>query len=208
MKLLYVFRRAAAASVFGVAAVSAQAVPVAFSCTTNNSGQCASVAAQIGLDVTDLGGGQASFSFSNIGPIGSALTDIYWRSSALTGGGAIVDSGAGVSFSWGASPSNPGGGIPWNASVAADSDAPAGPNGADPGQWVRFALGYTGTFDDLIASIGGAGQVAIHIQRIGTGDDSEWAVSAPPGPAVPEPGKAVLTLAGLAAVAFLVVRRR
>src|SRR5688572_29017152 len=113
MKLSYAFSRAAAVSVLGFAAAfAAQAVPVAFSCTTNNSGRCASVVRQIALDIADLGGGWASFSFSNTGPIGSTLTDIYWRGASLTGGGAIVVSGAGVSFSWGASPHNPGGGIP------------------------------------------------------------------------------------------------
>jgi len=203
MKLQSALRQLAAAALLGSVA-AAQAVPVTFTCTSDNSGQCPAVAAQISLDIVDLGGGQATYTFSNTGPIGSTLTDIYWRSDDLTGGGAIADSGAGVSFSWGASPNNPGGGIAWDANVSADSNAPAGPNGVDPGEWVSFTLAYTGNFADLISDVGSGGQVAIHLQRIGPNDESDWAVSTP----IPEPGTYALMLAGLGAVGFIARRRR
>lgn len=204
MKLQFAHRQALAAACLGFAGLTAHAVPVTFNCASNNSGQCPAVAAQVLLDVVDLGGGQATFTFSNSGPIGSTITDIYWRSTAVSGGGAIVDSGAGVSFSWGANPNNPGGGIHWDAHVGADSNAPVGPNGVDPSQWVSFTMAYAGGFGDLVSSLGGDGQLAIHLQRIGPRDESDWAVSTP----IPEPGSYALTLAGLAVVGFIARRRR
>jgi hypothetical protein len=195
-------RQAAAAASLGLTVFAAQAVPVAFACASNNSGVCPAVVTQIVLDVVDLGGGQATFRFSNSGPLDSSLTDIYWRSTSLVGGGSIVDSGAGVSFSWGAAPSNPGGGIAWDAALSADSNAPTQPNGVNPGEWVSFTLGYSGSFDALLTE---AGQVAIHLQHLGVGnEDSDWAVSTP----IPEPHIYALMFAGLGAIGFIARRRR
>src|SRR5262245_30628492 len=115
-----------------------------FSCVTNSSAaNCAAGGSQLQLAVTAGEGGSTNFRFTNSGPLASSITDIYfdWASGAYSlNGGAITDSGAGVSFSWGASPPNlPGGNaIGFVADKAADSNTPVQPMGVNPGEWVNF----------------------------------------------------------------------
>src|SRR5688500_9979671 len=148
MKLQFALKQAAVATAFALAGLAAQAqTTVGFTCTSNDSGVCPAVASQITLTITDLGGGLATFRLDNTGSLDSSITDVYWQNTSLTGGGSITDSGAGVSFSWGASPPNPGGGIAWDASISADSNNPTQPNGGNPGAGVSFAVGYSGTVE-------------------------------------------------------------
>src|SRR5688500_3166113 len=90
--------------------------------TSNNS---ADVASQLFAEITDAGSGQVDFKFTNAIGIDSSITDIYFDDGAgvLSAIASISDSGAGVSFSQGASP----------------GDLPSG-NSADPDFEVTTSL--------------------------------------------------------------------
>jgi PEP-CTERM motif len=185
----------------------ATALAQSFVCLSDNSGQCSAVASQIEMTITDLGSGQVAFRIDNNGPIASTVTDIYWEASPLTSAIAVTDSGAGVSFSFGAAPPNPGGGAGWNAEFAADSDAPTSSNGVNPFEWVQFTFGYTGSFASLLDSFSTTdSHVALHVQAIGTSGNSDWMQTTTPP--IPEPSTYALMLAGLGAVGFMARRRR
>ena len=118
---------------------SASALPVGFSCITgNDAGNCATGAAQLSVAVSDVGGNEVLFHFSNTGASASSITDVYFDDGTLLGIAGLIDAdddalgsfgSAGVDFSQGASPPDlPGGssvGFEVTAGFLADSDAPA-----------------------------------------------------------------------------------
>ena len=118
---------------------SAEAQNYSFNCITNNTAaDCATGEAQFAMSVTSAAG-VVNFLLTNTGPNASSITDVYfdWTSSTYAlSQGVLTDSGAGVSFSWGASPPNlPGGkGIGFSADLAADSNNPTQPMGVNPGE--------------------------------------------------------------------------
>ena len=182
------------------AAFTAHAQNYSFSCITyNRAADCATGEAQFSLAVNDTGN-VVNLTFNNSGPSPSSITDIYfdWTSSAyaLTQG-VLTDSGAGVSFSWGASPANlPGGNsIAFSADLATDSNAPVQPMGVNPGEWLNIA--FT-TSADLVAGLNSGGlRVGIHTQGY-QGGGSESLVLSP----IPEPETYAMLIAGLALLGF------
>lgn len=194
------------AGLLALAAFTAEAQNYSFSCiTNNNAADCATGQTQFSLSVTDTGS-VVNFTFANSGPGASSITDIYfdWATSMtpLTTG-VLTDSGAGVSFSWGASPPNlPGGSsIGFVTDLAADSNSPAQPMGVNPGEWLNVA--FT-TDQDLIAALNsGALRVGIHTQGY-VGGGSESLVVSP----IPEPETYAMLAAGLALLGWQVRRRK
>jgi hypothetical protein len=62
----------------------AAAAVLGFGCITNNlPGDCLIAEAQLTVDVTDPGGGQVLFTFSNSGPDDSSITDVYFDDGSL-----------------------------------------------------------------------------------------------------------------------------
>ena len=97
----------------GGVANPAAAATLGFGCITNNSPiDCTIAEAQLFVDVTDAGGGQVLFTFSNLGPASSSITDVYFDDGSLLAI-ALVSNSPGVDFSQLASPANlPGGATP------------------------------------------------------------------------------------------------
>lgn len=193
---------------------AAQAQNYSFSCVSNNSStNCATGEAQLGMTLTQ-GAGYVDFLFTNAGPLASSITDVYWDwtgSSSLYTAGAITSS-SGVSFSWGASPSNlpSGNGLTpsFSANLGADSNSPTRPNGVNPTEWVSFRLltSLTTTAADLAS---GSLRVGLHVQGFtGGGSESYVNRSTTVVAPVPEPEAYALMLAGLGVVGAVARRKR
>ena len=189
---------------------SACALPYSFYKITDNGNT--NVASQLSANVFTGAGiyaGQVGFTFSNAGPIGSSITDIYFDDGTLLALASIVN-GAGTLFASPATPGDlPGGNLaspPFVTTDAfsADSSAPdVMLNGVNPGESVTiyFTLQDTKTYADTIAALAnGSLRMGLHVQAIGTTGGSDSYVNL-----VPEPY--TLLLLGLGLVGVAGVRR-
>src|SRR5262245_49000897 len=97
----------ATALLFALAASPSAAASFGFSCVppASRPADCATGEAQLFVDVTDPGSGKIDFTFRNVGPGASSITDIYWDDNALLEIFSISSS-SGVHFSKGANPPN------------------------------------------------------------------------------------------------------
>lgn len=204
-------RLAALATLTAAALPAAHAQSFGFDCITNNSaGNCSAGESQLGMTFSNAGGGFVDFRFTNTGPAALSITDIYWdwtgsSPSLSTWFASITDSGAGVDFSFGASPSNLSGGntVGFDANLGADTNSPTQPNGVNPGEWVNFR--FWGSFSALSAALtSGALDVGIHVQGFANGGSESFVVTTP----VPEPSTYALMLAGLGAIGWVARRRK
>ncbi len=195
-----------------VVPTQARAVALGFSCISNNDpGDCAIGEAQLVVDVSDAGGGEVLFSFSNTGAASSSITDVYFDDGSLLSLAVVINDLVApgiVDFSQGASPGDlPAGN---NASPAfnttagfnADSNPPTQPNGVNPGEvlGIRFTLMPGRDFDDVLGELAdGTLRIGIHVQGYTSGG-SESLINVP----LPEPG--LLALLGLGAAALVGAR--
>lgn len=207
-----------------LAPARAALVTYGFHCISSGvAAACASGQSQLWLDVTDrLNGstltGQALFIFRNAGPAPSSITDVYFDDGTLLGI-AAVQNWAGVSFSQDAAPPNlPGGSalapaFQTTAGFSADSDPPAQPNGANPGERVGilFNLIAGASYLDVIAALNGsvvdadgapALRVGLHAQGFADGNSAAFVndTSSLQPSAVPLPAAAWLFVGGLVAL--------
>jgi hypothetical protein len=196
---------------------NSQAQDYSFSCVSNNSAtNCATGQAQLGMSLTQ-GSGFVDFRFTNTGTLASSITDIYWD---WAGGESLFDasvgtisSSAGVSYSWGANPGNlPAGqnlSPSFSAELSADSNAPARPNGVNPGEWVsfRFLTGVTSSAADLFS---GDLRVGLHVQGFGNGGSESFVNggTTPIASPAPEPETYAMMLAGLGIVVGIARRKK
>jgi len=196
--------------------MAANAIPFSFGCISNNNTvNCTTGESQLSVDVTG-GAGFVDFRFSNAGPNASSIADIYWDWTGTgfftAAQGTITDSGAGVSFSFGANPNNLPAGNNANpdfeATIGSDSNPPAQPNGVNPGEWVNFHFAAaTPTFQSIIDALNtGALRLGLHVQGFANGGSESFVNEGPPTTSVPEP--AMLSLFSLVLLGVGFMRRR
>jgi hypothetical protein len=189
-------------------ASNAWAASYGFGCISGNiAGDCAIGEAQLLVDVTDAGGGQVLFTFSNSGPEDSSITDVYFDDGTLLGIASIVNTVGTVEFSQNATPeelpaaNNASPPFVTTAGFSADSVEPVQPLGVNPGETLGIVFDLIGgqTFADTLGELAaGTLRIGIHVQGYYSGG-SESFVN------VPEPSTALLISIGLVGLA---ARRR
>jgi hypothetical protein len=172
--------------------------------TYNDPTDCGNAEAQFQIQIMDSGDSLVQFSFLNLGPDASSITDIYFQGGSLLGIASIDNSDPGVSFSINATPTNlPGGqsiSEPFIATFSLDADAPVQPMGVNPGESLDVVLNLQpgATYFDILSELdSGELRVGIHVQGF-DGGGSESVISNP----VPEPSTAPLLCIGLIGLAY------
>jgi hypothetical protein len=171
--------------------------------------------------------GHLRFIFANLGSVASSICDVYFDDGTLLGISSIFGS-TGVSFDDPASPADlPGGNsitpvFDVSQDFSADSDSPVAENGVSPGEWlvIDFELINGKTYASTLAALvlGGTNgahsdalRIGLHVQSIGTNEESDGFINTPPPPSggnegVPEPASIVLLATGV--LGAVVLKRR
>jgi hypothetical protein len=214
---------AASALVASAGFMPANAVTLGFNAiTSNNAAQVTIAEAQMFLDVTDAGSGNVLFLFSNIGPIASALGQIYFNDDTplYSTTSFVITNGTGVSFVRDITPDSLPGGTGFGfgpgdtLEFEADANNPVPTNGVNPGETLGITLSLLAgfDFDDVLTKLSnGLLAVGIHVQSIGLAANglggSESLINDPynndTNPVVPLPAAFPLLLGGLGGLAWL-----
>lgn len=186
---------------------SAEAYTLTFESITNiNPTNVAVGEAQMFVDVTDLGGGEARFHFTNIGPEASSITHVYFDDPyGVFSGINALDNGPGVNFSIASDINLPyGRGFGFYADDAASALFGLPVNGVDPGEYLGVVMGLSASFEDMTEALL-RGELRIVGIKVRGFEDGGWEsfVAKP----IPEP--ASMALFGLGSVVVgAAVRRR
>jgi hypothetical protein len=183
--------------------------------TANSVANATAGEAQLFVEVTAGAGGTVVFTFRNVGPVASSITDIYFDDNSVPSllGTMTITNGPNVDFSVGASPGDlPGGGaVGFSATtgLTADSTPPSQPNGVNPGEWVTltFTLQNGQTFTDAVTALAnGDLRLGIHVQGFMNGGSESFVNN--DLASTPEPGSLVLLGTGLAGLVYWKTRKR
>jgi hypothetical protein len=182
----------------------AQAVPLSFSCITNNSAtDCGIATAQISVTIEALGIDQARLTVSNLGPEDTSYSRILFDGDVVDAIAAIGDSPTAVDFSdaspGGVLPGGNGNPINFTTDLEAEAANPKPSRGLNPGESLTIDLDIAGGFDfqDVLDALAdGSLRIGMHVQSFESGG-SESILNVP----VPEAGTLALLGAGLAGLA-------
>jgi hypothetical protein len=183
--------------------------------TANNSANAQVGEQQLFVDVMETGHREVTFTFRNVGPTFSAITDVYFTDGPLRARTGIVD-GHGVIFAGGAHPDYlPGGSSlesPFAANRALSAHAVLLPmvTGVNPGEQlgVRFRLKNGNDWQDVVDAIAdGSLRIGVRATVLDGWDwsNESFVNGAKPLNNVPEP--ASLAILSLGAGLFAVKRR-
>jgi len=199
---------------------TAQAITYGFkNISANNVNNALAGETQLSVSVDAAGTGRVVFTFNNLGPEASSITDVYFDTANNLAGISAIEGSAGVKYSQGATPGN----LPaannatpvfeTAADFSADSDAPVQPNGVNPGEWLKIYMNLKAgdNLDSILAFIAnGSLRIGIHVQGFSNGGSESFVHGDPGGggiPSVPDPSSTGLLL-GLSWMAVEAMRRR
>lgn len=196
-------------------ATVAQADIFGFDTVTTNSSFNSATASQLFMETDVLGIGSSSVTFTNIGPLASSITEIYFGSDQALNLNldSILMQCPGVDFNIsGANPKNPPGmddfGNWWTITIAAaEAASPPSMKGINPYECLSLEVSYDGalTFSELVQF--GQLQVALHVTGQADGDSDTFVSGSTAIPEiVPEPASAILI--GVSGVLITFVRKR
>ncbi len=193
----------------------------AYGFTTINGGPAAD---QFSVDVTaGSSAGQAVFTFHNIGPIQSSITDVYFQDGTLLGL-ASISSSSGVDFSAPATPGDLPAGNSINPPFVTTRDFSADSNPGNPGVMKNGVNNYTGsgvqewvsitfnlingrTYTDTIAALeGGELRIGLHVQGFANGGSYSY-INGGGNNNVPDAATPMMLL-GMAMVGLEMFRRK
>ena len=182
-----------------------------FTCITNNNSTNAEIGEnQLSLDVTDIGQGQALFTFSNSGSKDAVVKNIIFEDSkGLLDFDSFSTSANGVNFVENNKNLNlPGGNAPpvyFNESYGFSANAPAPKKGVGPGESLGIVFDLNGTdFNGLVSSMQSDQlRIGTHVIAYQNNGSESFISKCRNGVAVvPVPGALILAAFGLAAIRF------
>lgn len=207
-------------------AAAAQAIPYGFERITDNNKE--DVAFQLSFDVAEIAPGYIGFALSNVGPISSIITSLYFDDGlSLFKSGSVDEQSKGVSFSNGSKSGNLPGGKPagfssdfWFTRTSKGGVHNGINNDIVLSEFAVFSLALkSGDLKSVLSALDdGSLRLGLHVQSIGSKDGSDSFISSGrldngnPTANVPDNGSnlalAAVSLFALFAAKRAIVRRR
>lgn len=154
-----------------------------FYAVTNNSSIDPGIGEALFVDVSNPGGSQTLFTFRNVEPENSSITDVYFDDGALLRIASIINTASKVEFSQLANPGDlPGGNnispaFEVTESFSADSDSPINSNGMNLEEelGILFDLEAGKTYGDVLSDLESTAlRIGIHVQGFDDGKSESF----------------------------------